>query len=72
MTAGYSVPVIDEILKNYVRQIALILLDVIQRHQKSSKRIQKHSKDTPTILQSMSNVLQSMSKCIQFQALILF
>ena len=24
MTAGYSVPVIDEILKNYVRQIALI------------------------------------------------
>ena len=55
MTAGYSVPVIDEILKNYVRQIALILLDVIQRHQKSSKRIQKHSNDTPKYVQSASD-----------------
>jgi hypothetical protein len=51
MTAGYSVPVIDEILKNYVRQIALILLDVIQRHQKSSKRIQKHYRCIPKGLQ---------------------
>ena len=35
-----------------------MLSNVIRSHPKTSKRIQKHSKGTPTILQSMSKVRQ--------------
>jgi hypothetical protein len=36
----------------------MVFPDVIQSHQKSSKRIQKHSKDTPKYVQSIPKYVQ--------------